>query len=349
MATERQRARCRERLERLATASVDRDSIRLEAIAELQRTIGFDRWCWPLSDPDSLMPNSGLAQHDFGPGVPRSLELEYSDDNFAAKHIVARRATPAASLGLDTDGDLARSPRWDEVLRPVGIGDVAIAACRDSLGCWGWIEAYRDRADRPFDEHDVDLLLKVAAAMGSALRRSTIRPSDGVIDAPSPPGTVVLRSDFRPVSWTESARAWMDALPAAKLLAVWGMLPSVVYPAATLARSGAEARSLVQAADGRWVMIEAAPLEGERPGEIAVSLRSARPSETFRLLCRAYALTRREREVAALLVDGLDTRAVGKRLFISPLTVQDHLKSVFEKVGIHSRRELLATLGAAGS
>jgi DNA-binding CsgD family transcriptional regulator len=67
----------------------------------------------------------------------------------------------------------------------------------------------------------------------------------------------------------------------------------------------------------------------------------------FSLLCRAYALSRRERELVALLVAGLDTRVVARRLVISPHTVQDHLKSVFEKIGIHSRRELLATLGAS--
>jgi DNA-binding CsgD family transcriptional regulator len=60
-----------------------------------------------------------------------------------------------------------------------------------------------------------------------------------------------------------------------------------------------------------------------------------------------YALSGREREVVALLVGGLDTQAVALRLFISPHTVQDHLKSVFGKVGIHSRRELLAKLGAS--
>jgi DNA-binding CsgD family transcriptional regulator len=139
-------------------------------------------------------------------------------------------------------------------------------------------------------------------------------------------------------------------MPAAKLLADFGMLPAVVYPAATLARSGttaAAARALVQAVDGRWVMVEAARLEGECAGEVAVNLRAAAATETFALLCRVYALSQREREVVALLREGLDTRAIAGRLFISPHTVQDHLKSVFEKIGIHSRRQLLATLATS--
>jgi DNA-binding CsgD family transcriptional regulator len=63
-------------------------------------------------------------------------------------------------------------------------------------------------------------------------------------------------------------------------------------------------------------------------------------------VCRVYALSGRERELVALVVAGLETSAIAKRLFISSHTVQDHLKSVFDKVGIHSRRELLARLGS---
>ena len=35
-------------------------------------------------------------------------------------------------------------------------------------------------------------------------------------------------------------------------------------------------------------------------------------------------------------------------MFISRHTIQDHLKSVFAKVGVHSRRALLARLNATG-
>jgi DNA-binding CsgD family transcriptional regulator len=352
MASERDLSRCRERLDSLSQSSVDCDSLRRETINYLRHTIGFDRWCWPLADPESLVTSSGLAEHNFGPSVPRSLQLEYSEeDAFAAKHVLARRSRPVASLKTETRGDVARSPRWDQVLRPAGIGDAAILACRDTQGCWGWIELYRDSSDRDFADGELELLESIGPSIGSALRRHAMpRQDDPPLTTAAPPGTLVLDRDLRLVSWTPSARAWVDALPSAKLFAGWGMLPSVVYPTAVLARSQDvtdAARALVQAADGRWVTIEAAALEGEREGEVAVHLRLATPDETFELLCRVYALSPRERDVVALLVAGHDTRAIAERLFISQHTVQDHLKSVFAKVGIHSRRELLARLSAA--
>jgi hypothetical protein len=120
MASDRGRGRCRERLERLAGSALDRESVQREAIADLRRMIGFDRWCWPLADPRTLLPLAGAGEHDYGPSVPRVLELEYSGDRFAAKHVLARRADSVGSLNAETGGDLARSARWDEVMRPVG-------------------------------------------------------------------------------------------------------------------------------------------------------------------------------------------------------------------------------------
>ena len=345
MATARERGRCRERLERLSESHLDCDSLRREAVADLQRVVGFDRWCWPLADPETLLPASGLALHDYVAAVPRALELEYSTDEFAAKHVLARRANVAASMSGETHGDLSRSSRWDEAMRPVGIGDIATVACRDALGCWGWIEAYRDGADRSFEDEDLELLASVAPSLGSALRRTMYEDAPTAPEEPRGPGVIVLDHALTPVSSTAAARGWIDSFPEAPLLAAFKMLPAVIYPAAAAARTGtpeAGTHALVQTVDRRWVRIEAARLEGRDSEQVAVTLRAAMPSETFRLLCRAYALSERERQVVAALVAGLDTHAITERLFISPYTVQDHLKSVFRKTGVNSRRELLA-------
>lgn len=50
-------------------------------------------------------------------------------------------------------------------------------------------------------------------------------------------------------------------------------------------------------------------------------------------------LTQRERECLALLVDGLDTTAMAKRLYVSPATVRTHIQSLLTKLGVHSRLE----------
>jgi pimeloyl-ACP methyl ester carboxylesterase/DNA-binding CsgD family transcriptional regulator len=57
-------------------------------------------------------------------------------------------------------------------------------------------------------------------------------------------------------------------------------------------------------------------------------------------------LTRREREVAGLAVQGLSARTIGERLFISERTVETHIASTYAKLGITSRLELVR--GSAG-
>ena len=52
-------------------------------------------------------------------------------------------------------------------------------------------------------------------------------------------------------------------------------------------------------------------------------------------------LTKREGEITKLVLHGLSTAEVSEELYITPNTVRDHFKSIFDKVGVRSRRELV--------
>jgi len=54
-------------------------------------------------------------------------------------------------------------------------------------------------------------------------------------------------------------------------------------------------------------------------------------------------LTNREREILALLADGLGNKQIAARLGISPNTVKTHLELLFDKIGVSSRAEAVAT------
>jgi hypothetical protein len=159
---------------------LDTESIQREAIAELRRVIGFGRWCAPFADQQTLIPLSGVAEHDYGPWLARFLELEYSGADFATMDVPSPAARPGREPEQRDQGDTARSPRWDEILRPLGIGDEAVLACRDALGCWGWIKVYRDGGEPDFTEDDLELL---AAAPRAGIGSTTLAP-DGPPSAP---------------------------------------------------------------------------------------------------------------------------------------------------------------------
>jgi DNA-binding CsgD family transcriptional regulator len=73
-------------------------------------------------------------------------------------------------------------------------------------------------------------------------------------------------------------------------------------------------------------------------------LRTAPAPSVLDVRLRAAGLTERERDIALALLRGDDTSAIASRLHLSPWTVQDHLKAIFDKVGVGTRGELVAHL-----
>ncbi len=77
---------------------------------------------------------------------------------------------------------------------------------------------------------------------------------------------------------------------------------------------------------------------------ITVILEEAAPAEVAPVIMSAYGLTDREKTICGLVCQGLPTRQIADRLHLTTDTVQDHLKSVFDRTGVHSRGELVATI-----
>ena len=155
-------------------------------------------------------------------------------------------------------------------------------------------------------------------------------------------GVVVLAADGSTAFADEVAAAWMDELGGN------GSAPPVVSAVAMQARSvvagmardGRIARARVRAKSGCWLVVRASVL-GDDPGaQVAVMIEPARPHEFAPLVADAYRLT--EREVTRLVARGLSTEAIAARLYLSRWTVQDHLKAIFQKVGVSTRGELVA-------
>ena len=79
------------------------------------------------------------------------------------------------------------------------------------------------------------------------------------------------------------------------------------------------------------------PSEGPQAAIVVLALQA----DDARLKGATLALlSNREREVSELLVDGLTDRQIARRLQLSPHTVSQHVKRIYEKTGAHSRVEL---------
>ena len=169
-------------------------------------------------------------------------------------------------------------------------------------------------------------------------------PEDG--DA----GLLVLAADNSVELSNSAAQQWLDELRGVDSGA--DALPLVVQAVAGRARRAASgqttghaiARARVSTPGGRWLLVRGSSLGDGPDARAAVIVEPAPSPELAPLIAAAYGLSDRERLVTQLVAQGRSTNEIASRLHLSPYTVQDHLKSIFEKVGVGARGELVARL-----
>jgi DNA-binding CsgD family transcriptional regulator len=319
-----------------------------DAVAQrLRRSIGFDGACWVTIDPATLLVTSHFQRGPFEPrDVPLLASCEYADDDVIQWPDLARRTPLSASLVEATGGRLECSSRYRELLMPKGIGDELRAAFVERSTCWGAVALYRERGGASYSADDRELLNGVAGPIADGLRRAILIGGLST-ERPDGPGLVLLRDDGVVEAMTPAAERWLAPLIAARQARA---LPSVVYAVASrtrqMTRRGEDtargARARIQTSPGRWLVLHGSQLETSDGVRTAVIVEPAHPPEIAPLILDAYRLTEREREIVRRIIQGLSTKQIALALYLSPYTIQDHLKAIFEKVGVHSRRELLA-------
>jgi DNA-binding CsgD family transcriptional regulator len=160
-------------------------------------------------------------------------------------------------------------------------------------------------------------------------------------------GVLLLAGDLTPVAGTPQLHAWLAALlpsppgespvPASALNAAAQLLAveAGVDQHAPMGR--------LPIAPGVWLTVRADRLAEPVPGAaIAVGYEVAGPADRLEVFLRAHGLSTRERDVVRAVAAGHDTRGAARRLGITELTVQDHLKAVFARTGAASRADLIA-------
>lgn len=91
-----------------------------------------------------------------------------------------------------------------------------------------------------------------------------------------------------------------------------------------------------------WVTLHASLPGDPGDGRVAIVLERASAAQSATVRLEASGATPREREVATLLARGLSNAEIAGTLVLSPHTVTDHVKSLYEKVSVTSRQELVA-------
>jgi DNA-binding CsgD family transcriptional regulator len=220
---------------------------------------------------------------------------------------------------------------------------------------WGVLALYRANGQPLFDGDELALLHELSPLLAEGARRALLIGEAIDPEHPAAPGLVVLREDWSVASLTPGVESWLTALPEGEEWETHGRVPAAVLAVAGRALRSAEhpdvpgevAVARVPARDGRWMVLHGATLTTDGAGgtrRVAVIIEPAHPARIAPVLMAAYGLTERERDVTRLVLQGEATTEIAAHLTMSAQTVQQHLKSVFEKTGVRSRRDLVGKI-----
>jgi DNA-binding CsgD family transcriptional regulator len=350
--------RTRQEILRLCHAGLDSRTLQIKVFDRLQVAVPYAAFWCGTTDPETLLFTGAVMQGLAPAAVPAFVtnELRGNDVNTFAE--LAKRPVPVSTLSIATRGDLRRSQRFREILEPAGRGNELRAALRSGRSVWGGVCLHRELDAPDFSWAEIRFFSQIAPHLASGLRTAALivamdEQSVAVAPVSESPGLVMLADDLSLVALTPAAEWWLSEI------GDWprgSELPVAIYVVASRLQAierlpetpaGMMPRARMRTRSGRWLAVHASRLAGiASAGQIAVILEPARPAEVASLDLLAYALTEREAQVARLVLKGYSMESIAVALTIAELTVQQHLKAVFDKVGVRSRRELVAQIFA---
>ena len=340
---------------RLCHAGLDSRALRIEILKRLGAVIPIDLAFVPTADPATLLFTGAVADTILERVTLRFIENEFLHDDVNKFSWLARSPLPVAGLSQVTQQHLEQSPRYRDILAPLALGDELRAALRTDEACWGFMCLHRERTSPPFTSAEADFLSQLTPHIAEGLRKALLLGHATDAPAPDEPGLLLLADDLSVAAVSPAAERWLAELAEADQLRQRG-LPYVVAAVAARLQAlerGADAqpdlmpKARLRTVSGRWLVLHASRLSGpSAPGQIAVIFEVAQPVEIAPLIVLAYDLSKRESEIMQSVLRGLSTSEISAMAHISSNTVQDHLKAIFEKVGVRSRRELVGQVFA---
>jgi DNA-binding CsgD family transcriptional regulator len=345
-------------LEALARRGLPRVRYYAEVAARVRRVFDCDACCWHTLDPQTRLITSDAPEELVTSGIftpttigeagAKLMASEYFRPDVNTFAGLASRRVPVGILSQATNGQPERSTRFNELLAPSGIPFELRAAFVSRGRVWGAVHIARREDRHDFTAQDAAVLASVTGVIADGIRSSLRFDAAREARDASAPGLVILGPGDEVEMITPPARELMAAMESHNA-GPDGTPPSPLLALAAFARSkGGSADqhgdAVAVPTSAGWVTLHASLPEGSAGRRVAIVLErtSSRQSTAIRL--EADGVTPREREIAALLAQGLTNPEIAEALVLSPYTIQDHIKNLFEKTGVSSRQELVARI-----
>ena len=337
-----------DRLERLhrdvdeiANRGLDIESFVRASVDRIHHAVPFDGYCVRLCDPETSVPNGAISDIPCET-APISYRHEYGGKDFATLPGMRDSGEQVAILSHATGGQPRRSGRWRDVLEPMGMPYELTGLAREDERVWGQVMLYRSAQRGDFRGEEATAVQRALRPVSEGIRRAFLHPEAAAVRIDQAPAVVVLDSDNRVVESTPIPREWQDALSVPGSF----VSPLALQVLATAARADRfrSARSRLRCPGAGWLSVHATAMGSPDSDRVAIVMQNARASDMAPLMFASLGLTRGEQAIVEQVLHGRSTKEMAAELFISPHTVQDRLKSIFAKLGVRSRREVVATL-----
>jgi DNA-binding CsgD family transcriptional regulator len=318
-----------------------------EAAGErLRRYIDADAFAFLALEPATGLPIH--AVHDWPAGMceaahQRALLASPAAD-FGSRARLNRRAHRIECL---VDAERASAdPYVSEVLRPFEYFHEVQVSCTSSGRAWGNLHLTRRHGRDPFPDASLALLEALAPHLTAGLRAAATRatltasPGAGV-------GMVVLGRGGGIELANDIAMELLRGSTAGERQSRWVAIQTVAGLLRRIVDDGAVVVPALDVVDP--IRGEVYRLRAERVRHADGRTRDVVLIEPSRLATGGavhpmLGLSPREGEVAQAIVRGLTTHEIATSLGLSPHTVQTHVRHIFDKVGVGSRRALASML-----
>jgi DNA-binding CsgD family transcriptional regulator len=324
-------------------AGLEPDALRAAVLPRLRKAVPVDALWWATVDPTTLLYTQAYREELPSDTGPYFVDNEFLRDDVNKWTELAADRSGVRTLVAATDGKLARSPRYRDIFEPLGLADELRAVFRARGAVWGFMCLHRERG-AAFSAQEQVFVQRIAPHLAEGVRLGLLVQCAAQGDLAESPGLILLAPDNSVVGRNPASDQWLEELNWQEA----GEIPIEIHSLASRLRRADASTSLaplrVRSRTGRWISLQASWVSGEDRSVVAVIIQEASPDEVAPMVMSAYGLTEQERAVSGLVFRGQSTHEISERLHIAEHTVQDHLKSIFDKTGVRSRRELVATV-----
>lgn len=337
------------KLNRLAETSTSSQVYRTSLIELLREAIPFDGACCTAVDPHTLLSIGAVTEEGIEAIHHDIFEYEYLREDINAYDQLAKSANPVASICGTTNGNPERCARYREVLLPAGFVDEMRAALVYDGACWGYLTLFRRQGSSLFQEDELKWMAALVPLLGSHLRRFRVSlPSAEDLGFEEEPGIWILSDRLAPLSSNPAADRWLSSLRRLEQIdsltiprPIRAVCSRALSEEAAGSSGASSAKVCIRIPEGPYLTLRACVLQGPGTKHLAVWIELAKAQDVLPLISEAYGLSEREKQILDGIVRGLSTKALASTYHITTYTVQDHLKSIFAKTGVTSRRELI--------